>query len=712
MNIKSLRFVFSTLLLYALSFLLLTEWLRPIDVLTENSHFWVFFGFIALSLLLSFLRVPVMIGFLIRLLYILYMIQSVYYHGPFLQLSWAVLLLEELLFNLELVWTGQWLILTDPFRTILFFVFLWMITYLIHHWLIKQKRIFTFFLLTILFITMLDTFSSYEGDVAIIRTVITGFLLMGMLTYQRIGFKRGSLIKKWLPPLFAMIAGSVVIGYIAPKAEPIWPDPVPFIQSFHPEAHLESGFGSSAGYGTDDSNLGGPMNGDDSVVFTAEVEERHYWKVETKDIYTGKGWMAVEQQPIDMAADDIPIRSFRSVPAAEKTSVVSNVMSYPHIQYPHGVVEIEPKASYWYRLNPTTQKILSFNEAKPEAPESFKVHYQKPIFPLETLLASYSNHQDVEFQSIKSRYTQLPEDLPTRVSELAKEITADHETVFDRVKAVEEYFSKNGFVYDQVNVAVPGAHQDYVDQFLFETQRGYCDNFSTSMVVLLRTLDIPARWAKGYTAGEYIETTSSGNSVYEITNNNAHSWVEVYFPEVGWVPFEPTVGFSNNVEFASEAEGIAGDQEETREVFAPEQEKAEVDEAQMEAESADTPPNPFGATSMWIVGLLASLAIAYFVRVKWLPFYYLYVFRKKQKDETFPRAYRVLLAQLDRKGLHREQGQTLREYAIEVDALFGGNEMMELTAYYERFLYRGILEEGIWLETKGTWESLIKKTGA
>ena len=75
-----------------------------------------------------------------------------------------------------------------------------------------------------------------------------------------------------------------------------------------------------------------------------------------------------------------------------------------------------------------------------------------------------------------------------------------------------------------------------MDQFLFETKIGYCDNFSTSMVVMLRSLGIPARWVKGFAPGEIVQREDS-IPVYEVTNNNAHSWVEAYFPNVGWMHF-------------------------------------------------------------------------------------------------------------------------------------------------------------------------------
>ena len=100
-------------------------------------------------------------------------------------------------------------------------------------------------------------------------------------------------------------------------------------------------------------------------------------------------------------------------------------------------------------------------------------------------------------------YTQLPENLPARIRQLARSITEDQSTIFEQVTAIENHLKNSiEFRYSKTDAVYPAEEQDYVDQFLFESKVGYCDNFSTAMVVLLRTLDIPARWVKGFSPGD------------------------------------------------------------------------------------------------------------------------------------------------------------------------------------------------------------------
>jgi hypothetical protein len=75
-----------------------------------------------------------------------------------------------------------------------------------------------------------------------------------------------------------------------------------------------------------------------------------------------------------------------------------------------------------------------------------------------------------------------------------------------------------------------------VDRFLFEDRIGFCEQIGSSLVVMLRSLGIPARLAVGYTPGERNPFTG----LYEVRARDAHAWAEVYFPGLGWQGFDPT----------------------------------------------------------------------------------------------------------------------------------------------------------------------------
>ncbi len=136
-------------------------------------------------------------------------------------------------------------------------------------------------------------------------------------------------------------------------------------------------------------------------------------------------------------------------------------------------------------------------------------------------------------EQIVEAYLGMPEQVPERVLALAAEITQGAETPFEKALLIESYLRM--FPYD-LNVPAPPAKRDAVDYFMFELQRGYCDYYASSFVIMARAVGIPARLAVGYTMGKY----DPGRGCYVVTEQNAHSWAEVYFPEYGWFPFEPT----------------------------------------------------------------------------------------------------------------------------------------------------------------------------
>jgi hypothetical protein len=134
---------------------------------------------------------------------------------------------------------------------------------------------------------------------------------------------------------------------------------------------------------------------------------------------------------------------------------------------------------------------------------------------------------------VSQLYGKLPS-LDPRIPELAQTIAAPAgPSNYARARAIESYLKDNlGYTLE-----LPGLREtDPLAHFLFVRRKGHCEYFASSMTVMLRTLGIPARVVNGFRGGEFNDLTGS----YIVREKDAHSWVEAYFPEYGWVSFDPT----------------------------------------------------------------------------------------------------------------------------------------------------------------------------
>lgn len=133
------------------------------------------------------------------------------------------------------------------------------------------------------------------------------------------------------------------------------------------------------------------------------------------------------------------------------------------------------------------------------------------------------------------RYLQLPENLDPRIVALARRmiIEANARNRYDAAKAIEWELQRD-FGY---SLEMKASGPDPLADFLFNIKSGHCEYFSTAMAVMLRTHGVAARVVNGFLPGEYNETAGA----YTVRQSDAHSWVEVYFPETrSWVTFDPT----------------------------------------------------------------------------------------------------------------------------------------------------------------------------
>jgi transglutaminase-like putative cysteine protease len=125
-----------------------------------------------------------------------------------------------------------------------------------------------------------------------------------------------------------------------------------------------------------------------------------------------------------------------------------------------------------------------------------------------------------------------------RIHQLAVQVTQDAKatTPYEKAKAIEAYLrDPKNFTYTLTPPIAP-LNVDPISYFLFDSHKGYCEFFATAMGDMLRGLGIPTRLVNGFGPGAYDTTTQA----YVVRSEDAHTWVETYFPNFGWIPFEPT----------------------------------------------------------------------------------------------------------------------------------------------------------------------------
>ena len=134
--------------------------------------------------------------------------------------------------------------------------------------------------------------------------------------------------------------------------------------------------------------------------------------------------------------------------------------------------------------------------------------------------------------SLRDRYLQVPE-LSPQVVELARRVAEGTKTPYEKTLAVHRHLL-TGYRYSLDLETTPSARP--IEDFLFTRKTGYCEHYATAMVLMLRSLGIPARLVTGFLATEW---NDFGN-YFTVRQRDAHAWVEVFFPHSGWITMDPT----------------------------------------------------------------------------------------------------------------------------------------------------------------------------
>lgn len=260
-------------------------------------------------------------------------------------------------------------------------------------------------------------------------------------------------------------------------------------------------------------SIGGSLDLSPKVLFTVDSQEAAYWRVTAYDRFTGTDWIRTGTgggPPERRPGYTYPLR--QEITARQPLDV------YPAAPTPRRVSG----------LKATVTSFGDLDASEPlETRQSYVVISDRPFASTREMRRAGSDYPE----SVEDRYLRVPDSTSGRVHDLAARITANSETPYQKAQAIETWLEANkGYSLD-----VRNPDGNVVDQFIFEMKAGYCVYFASTMVVMLRTQGVPARFVVGYTSGQAV-----GEDTYVVRGLDSHAWVEIYVPDVGWVPFDPT----------------------------------------------------------------------------------------------------------------------------------------------------------------------------
>jgi transglutaminase-like putative cysteine protease len=260
---------------------------------------------------------------------------------------------------------------------------------------------------------------------------------------------------------------------------------------------------------------------------------RYYWRAVTYDHYTGRDWRPPE----------IEVLAYQ---AGERATLQTEAQSEaPADSSAHRTLRQEVRAvgNLGGLLHHAGELVTADHDYRVgwRGPgDAFGAEIEATVYQVDSLLPVLG---EAQLQSagddypgwVQERYLTLPDGISERVRTLAHDLTAAQPTAYDQARAIERYLRTFTYTLD---LPAPPPNRELADYFLFDLQQGFCDYYATTMVVLARAAGLPARLVTGYAPGSY----DAQNARYVVTAADAHSWVEVYFPDYGWVEFEPTGG--------------------------------------------------------------------------------------------------------------------------------------------------------------------------
>ncbi len=302
--------------------------------------------------------------------------------------------------------------------------------------------------------------------------------------------------------------------------------------------------GGVAGYPGFTETLDTSVRGDlgNEIVMRVRAPEPAFWRGQTFTEFDGRSWTVspdpgqpqdgpvIDVQPTvgDALGSDVPSDEFIQTYFVEQ-DLPNVVFAAPR------PVQVIFDGSLWTRPDGAMRSDVTLTRGSVYTVISERVRVDADILRAQGDLGEFfAGFRAIAGTDELDRFLEIPESTTQRTIELATALRSPGQSTYDTILAYEAWLGANT-EYD-LDAPVPARGADAVDDFLFESQLGFCEQIASTLTIMLRSQGVPARLATGYVPGERDRVSG----VWNVRGSDAHAWVEVWFPMTGWQAFDPT----------------------------------------------------------------------------------------------------------------------------------------------------------------------------
>lgn len=282
---------------------------------------------------------------------------------------------------------------------------------------------------------------------------------------------------------------------------------------------------STSGYDDSDKKLGGPVDINDEVVLKVNSDKPYYLRGITKDNYNGFSWKKtmVDYEPKLEKTEVYNANNLYGISKNQTLTIYPQKIKTSTIFEPLYTFNcICGKSKIYYNTNDKTFIKENADPAK------YSIDFYKTDNKIDILDESnykqyeaLENYQQYDVEEKYKAYLQVPDNVPTEVSDLVQQITTGSVSSAEKAIKIKNYLKQN-YKYS-LDVSDVPKDKEFVSYFLFDEKKGYCTYFATAATIMCRLAGVPARYVEGFN----MENVQDSQGLYLVSNEDAHAWTEI-----------------------------------------------------------------------------------------------------------------------------------------------------------------------------------------